>query len=84
MGEDLLDNLIMETRDTAKSTVGVCASFGNQDMDMRWKLMRSPKVWITATTPGISSKPAAVFRDFTRELCRYCPGVSDRSSLVWF
>ena len=29
--------------------------------------MRSPKVWITATTPGISSRPVAVCRNFTSE-----------------
>ena len=30
-----------------------------------WKLMRSPKVWITVTTPGMSSRPVAVCKDFT-------------------
>ncbi len=34
MGEDFLDDLVMETRDTVKSTIRGCASFGNQDMDM--------------------------------------------------
>jgi len=34
MGEDLLDDLVMETRDTVKRTIRGCASFGDQNMDM--------------------------------------------------
>ena len=34
MGEDPLDNRIMETTDMVKSTIRGCAPFGYQDMDM--------------------------------------------------
>jgi len=34
MGEDFLDNLVMETADTMESAIRSCAPFGNQYMDM--------------------------------------------------
>ncbi len=34
MGKDFLDDLVMETTDTVKSTLRAYASFGDQDMDM--------------------------------------------------
>ena len=34
MGEDLLDEPVMEAGDMVKSTIRGCASFGNQDMDI--------------------------------------------------
>ena len=34
MGEDFLDNLVMETTDTMESAIRGCAPFGNQYMDM--------------------------------------------------
>jgi hypothetical protein len=34
VGEDFLEDLVMETTDTVKSIIWGCASFGNQDMDM--------------------------------------------------
>jgi len=34
MGEDFLDDLVMETTDMVKSTIQGCASFGHQDVDM--------------------------------------------------
>ncbi len=38
MGEDFLDNLVMETTDTVKSTIQGCASFCDQHMDVRMKI----------------------------------------------
>jgi hypothetical protein len=38
MGEDFLDNLIMETRDIMEDAFRCCPSFSNQDMDMRMKI----------------------------------------------
>jgi len=34
MGEDFLDNLVMETTDTVDSAIRGCAPFGNQYMDI--------------------------------------------------
>jgi len=34
VGEDFLDNLVLETTDTLKSTIRGCASLGHQHMDM--------------------------------------------------
>ena len=34
VGEDFLDNLVMETTDTMESAIRGCAPFGNQYMDM--------------------------------------------------
>ena len=42
-GEDLLDNLVMETTDSVKSTIRGCASFGNQDMDMGMEVDAIPE-----------------------------------------
>jgi hypothetical protein len=61
MGEDFLDNLVMETTDTVKSAIRGCASFGNQDMDIRMEVdaitesldqKRSPPVWGCFSTSG--------------------------------
>jgi len=43
VGEDLLENLVMETADMVKGTIRGCAPFGNQDMDMRMKIDAVPK-----------------------------------------
>jgi len=57
MGEDLADALIMEAGDMVEGAIWGCAG---------WKLMRSPKVWITATTPGMSSWPVTARKYFKR------------------
>lgn len=38
VGEDFLDNLVMETTDSVKSTIRGSASFGNQYMDVRTEI----------------------------------------------
>jgi len=35
MGEDFLDDHVMDARDLVKSAIRGCGSFGHQDMDMR-------------------------------------------------
>ena len=38
MGEDLLDNLVMEARDMVKNTIQGGASFGHQAVNMRMEV----------------------------------------------
>jgi len=38
VGEDLLDNLVMETTYPVKGAIRSCPSFGNQDMDVRMEV----------------------------------------------
>ncbi len=49
VGEDFLDNLIMETTETMESAIRGCAPFGNQYMDMGMEID-------AITTPGMSSR----------------------------
>jgi hypothetical protein len=38
MGEDLLDNLVMEAGDMVKNPIRGCASFGHQTMNVRMEV----------------------------------------------
>jgi hypothetical protein len=40
----------------------VHASLGDQEMEMRVELMRSPNVWMAAMTPGVSALPLTTMK----------------------
>ena len=66
MSEELSNKVIMEAGDMVEGAIWGCAPLGHQDMDVRMKLMRSPKVWMTVTIPGINSWPVTVRKYFDR------------------
>jgi len=57
-GKDFGQPLVVKVAHPMEDARLLHAALGHQEMQMGWKLIRSPNVWMTATIPGSRVVPA--------------------------